>query len=111
MEIRIQPKRLPKRCDRVIVFPMEILKLRKIVRMMGDKGSSSQAFANSASAFADAPVARIDVHNGRARGVTLESGEELRADVVIAATHPKITFLDQIDRAALPPDFVTAIER
>jgi phytoene dehydrogenase-like protein len=59
----------------------------------------------------EAPVARIDVRNGRALGVTLESGEELRADVVVAATHPKITFLDQIDRAALPYDFVAAIER
>ena len=39
---------------------------------------------------------------------TLESGEELRADVVVAATHPKITFLDQIDRAELPTDFVDA---
>ena len=56
----------------------------------------------------DAPVARIDVRDGRVRGVTLESGEELRADVVVAATHPKITFLDQIDRAELPDDFVAA---
>ena len=31
------------------------------------------------------------------------------ADVVIAATHPKITFLDQIERTELPADFVTAI--
>ena len=51
------------------------------------------------------------MRGGRVRGVTLESGEELRADVVIAATHPKITFLDQIERAALPSDFVDAIER
>ena len=29
-----------------------------------------------------------------------------RADVVVAATHPKITFLEQIDRAELPADFV-----
>ncbi len=58
-----------------------------------------------------ASVARIDVRNGRVRGVTLDSGEELRADVVVAATHPKITFLDQIDRAELPDDFAAAIER
>ena len=45
------------------------------------------------------------------RGVTLESGEELRADIVVAATHPKITFCDQIDRAELPSDFVERIER
>ena len=69
------------------------------------------AIANGATVRTDAAVARIDVRNGRVRGVTLESGEELRADVVIAATHPKITFLDQIDRAALPDDFVAAIER
>ena len=69
------------------------------------------ALAKGATVRTDAPVARIDVNNGRVRGVTLESGEELRADVVIAATHPQITFLDQIDRAALPSDFVTAIER
>ena len=60
------------------------------------------AIANGATVRTDAPVARIDVRNGRVRGVTLESGEELRADVVVAATHPKITFLDQIDRAELP---------
>ena len=69
------------------------------------------AVAAGATVRTDAPVARIDVRNGRVRGVTLDSGEELRADVVVAATHPKITFLDQIDRAVLPYDFVTAIER
>ena len=69
------------------------------------------AIANGATVRTEAPVARIDVRGGRVRGVTLESGEELRADVVVAATHPKITFLDQIERAALPTDFVAAIER
>jgi phytoene dehydrogenase-like protein len=69
------------------------------------------AIANGAVVRTKAPVARIDTRNGRVRGVTLESGEALRADVVIAATHPKITFLDQIDRGALPTDFVEAIER
>jgi phytoene dehydrogenase-like protein len=69
------------------------------------------ARANGATIRTGAPVARIDITSGRVRGVTLESGEELRADVVVAATHPKITFLDQIDRAALPAGFVTAIER
>ena len=64
------------------------------------------ADANGATVRTDAPVARIDVRNGRVRGVTLASGEELRADVVVAATHPQITFLEQIDRAQLPTDFV-----
>ncbi len=68
------------------------------------------AIANGATVRTDAPVARIDVHNGRVHGVTLESGEELRADVVVAATHPQITFLQHIDRAQLPTDFVERIE-
>src|SRR4051812_33322270 len=80
---------------------------------MGAVSDALRAAATAAGAIVrtGATVARIDVTGGRARGVTLESGEELRADVVIAATHPKITFLDQIDRAELPSDFVTAIER
>jgi len=40
------------------------------------------------------------------RGVTLASGEEVRADVVVAATHPQITFLEHVDGAELPDDFV-----
>ena len=45
-------------------------------------GAVSDALRAAASRFGatvrtDAPVARIDVHNGRVRGVTLESGEEL----------------------------------
>jgi phytoene dehydrogenase-like protein len=59
----------------------------------------------------DAAVQHILVTNGRAQGVVLTSGEELRADLVIAATHPKITFLEQIDRRDLPDDFTRDIER
>ncbi len=69
------------------------------------------AIANGATVRTEAAVARIDVRNGRVRGVTLASGEELRADVVVAATHPKITFLEHIEPAVLPTDFVERIER
>jgi phytoene dehydrogenase-like protein len=68
------------------------------------------AVANGATVRTDAAVARIDVRDGRVRGVTLESGEEIRADIVVAATHPKITFLEHIDRNDLPDDFVTRME-
>jgi len=68
------------------------------------------AVANGAVVRTAAPVARIDARNSRVRGVTLESGEELRADVVVAATHPRITFLEQLDRAQLPTEFVDRIE-
>jgi phytoene dehydrogenase-like protein len=69
------------------------------------------AVANGATVRTEAPVARIDVRHGKVRGVVLESGEELRADVVVAATHPKITFLDHVDRTELPPAFVERIEQ
>jgi hypothetical protein len=31
--------------------------------------------------------------------------------VVVTAVHPKITFLEQVDRAELPSDFVADIRR
>jgi len=68
------------------------------------------AIANGATVRTDAPVARIEARDGRVGGVTLESGEEIHAGVVVAATHPKITFLEHIDPALLPTDFVERIE-
>src|SRR5215211_1334237 len=44
-------------------------------------------------------------------GVVLEGGEELEADLVVAATHPRITFLEQLGREELPGEFVGSIER
>ena len=38
------------------------------------------------------------------------SGEELHAPTVVAATHPQITFLRQIERVAAPDDFVRDLE-
>ncbi|MDQ6722622.1 MAG: NAD(P)/FAD-dependent oxidoreductase [Candidatus Dormibacteraeota bacterium] len=57
-----------------------------------------------------ARVQHILIRNGQAEGVVLDDGEELRAPVVVTAVHPKITFLQQIDRKELPPDFVRDIE-
>jgi phytoene dehydrogenase-like protein len=57
-----------------------------------------------------AAVARIDVRSGAVRGVTLADGTQLPADTVITTAHPKISFLDLVDRAELPADFVADIE-
>ena len=43
------------------------------------------------------PVEHITVRDGQATGVVLEGGQELAAGVVVAATHPRITFLEQVD--------------
>jgi phytoene dehydrogenase-like protein len=82
----------------------------------GGMGGVAQALRRSAEHFGAAvrtssPVARILTDNGRAIGVALESGEEVRAGVVVTATHPHIAFLDQLERGELPDDFVTDIER
>src|SRR5918995_1023827 len=82
----------------------------------GGMGAVSDALRSSAEEFGaevrtNAPVERILQRNGRVRGVVLEGGEELEADVVVAATHPRITFLEQLRREDLPDDFVGNIER
>jgi phytoene dehydrogenase-like protein len=58
-----------------------------------------------------APVAHISTRGGEVTGVVLDGGEELHARVVVATTHPSIAFLRLLDRADLPADFVTDIER
>jgi phytoene dehydrogenase-like protein len=68
------------------------------------------AEAKGAEIRTSAPVARILTGNGRASGVVLENGEELRAPVVVTTIHPKITFLQQLERDELPEDFVRDIE-
>ncbi|HEU5107365.1 MAG TPA: NAD(P)/FAD-dependent oxidoreductase [Micromonosporaceae bacterium] len=81
----------------------------------GGMGGVTGAMAAAATALGaeirtGAPVARIDVRGGRVTGVTLEDGEELRADTVITTAHPAISFLRLVDRAELPADFVADIE-
>jgi phytoene dehydrogenase-like protein len=81
----------------------------------GGMGGVSDACRRSAESFgADvrtgAKVEKIIVQNGRAVGVALEGGEELRAPVVVSTIHPKVAFLDMIDRYELPADFVRDIE-
>jgi phytoene dehydrogenase-like protein len=83
---------------------------------IGGMGAVSRAIADSAQAYGaeirvNAPVARILTRGGRAYGVALEDGTQLLADSVVAATHPRITFLDQLDPAELPEDFVADIRR
>jgi phytoene dehydrogenase-like protein len=80
---------------------------------MGGVTSAMRAAAESfgATIRTEAEVAKIKVTDGRATGVVLANGDELDADTIVATTHPKITFLRQLDRAELPEDFVTAIER
>jgi phytoene dehydrogenase-like protein len=80
----------------------------------GGMGAVSQNLAEAVveyggSVRTDAPVARI-LANGAASGVVLETGEEIRAPIVISNAHPQITFLRLLDRSQLPGEFVSDIE-
>jgi len=82
----------------------------------GGMGGVSDAIRRSAESFGaeirtDARVKQILVRGGRAVGVALENGEELRAPVVVSCIHPQIAFLDLIERRELPADFIWDIER
>ena len=82
----------------------------------GGMGAVSDSIRRSAESFGaeirtEAKVKRILVRGGRAVGVALENGDELRAPVVVTTIHPKIAFLDLLDRSELPADFVWDIER
>jgi phytoene dehydrogenase-like protein len=81
----------------------------------GGMGGVTQALAKAAQAFGaqvrtDAPVARIDVADGRTLGVTLVDGTEIVAPTVITTAHPKLSFLELVDPKQLPEDFVADIE-
>ncbi len=80
----------------------------------GGMGGVTQALAAAARAqgatiLTEAPVARIDVRDGAAAGVTLADGREIAADTVITTTHPQVSFLDLVEPDHLPGDFVEEI--
>ncbi|HEX2499133.1 MAG TPA: NAD(P)/FAD-dependent oxidoreductase [Actinomycetes bacterium] len=81
----------------------------------GGMGAVTQAMAAAARSFGaeirtGIDVARIDVANGRATGVTLAGGQQIRAGTVITTAHPQISFLRLVERDQLPADFVADIE-
>lgn len=81
----------------------------------GGMGAVADACRRAAESFGceirtGARVAKVLVRGGRARGVVLESGEEILAPIVVSAVHPKLAFLELVDRSELPPSFVEDVE-
>ena len=81
----------------------------------GGMGAVATACEESAKFFGaevrlHAGVTKITTRDGRATGVVLANGEEVRAPLVVTACHPKITFLEQLERTELPDEFVHDIE-
>jgi phytoene dehydrogenase-like protein len=82
----------------------------------GGNGSVSAAIAGAAQAAGaeircNAPVQSVVVSYGRARGVVLENGEEIRAKLVVSGADPRRTFLDLVGEKHLPAPFVESIRR
>ncbi|HEY7146141.1 MAG TPA: NAD(P)/FAD-dependent oxidoreductase [Streptosporangiaceae bacterium] len=80
----------------------------------GGMGAVTGALAAAARSFGaglrtSAEVARIRTSGDRVTGVTLASGEEVAAPVVVTTCHPQIAFLRLLDPAQLPPGFVADI--
>ena len=82
----------------------------------GGNGGFTQVLARAAEASGaeirlGARVSDVITHEGRAVGVALEDGTELRAPVVVSALDPRRTFLDLVDPRELPADLVDNVER
>ncbi len=76
----------------------------------GGTGGVSEAIANAALALGaeirtEAPVVRIQTTDGRAAGVTLESGEEIPADAVMSSLDSRWTFIKLLEDGVLDPSF------
>jgi len=82
----------------------------------GGTGGIADALARAAISFGaqvrtDAAVSKVIVKDGKARGVALENGDEIRADVVISSLDPRRTFLDLLDPGLLPADLLDSLHR
>ncbi|MEZ5065766.1 MAG: NAD(P)/FAD-dependent oxidoreductase [bacterium] len=82
----------------------------------GGTGGVSRAVASAARAFGatirtEAAVERVLLEGGRATGVVLENGDEIRAKVVVSGMEPRRTFLSLVGEENLDPEFVTKLKR
>ncbi len=80
----------------------------------GGTGAVAEAIASAAREAGaeirtDAPVAQVLVKRGRAAGVALANGDEVRAKVVSSSLDPRRTFLDLVDESHLPADLVASV--
>jgi phytoene dehydrogenase-like protein len=82
----------------------------------GGTGAISNAIADAAREAGaeirtEAPINKIIVQNGEAKGVVLENGDEVHANVVSSSLDPRLTFMKMAGPENLPPDFVEDVQR
>jgi len=81
----------------------------------GGMGGVSSAIEQAARGYGveirvNAAVARVLIADGKAAGVVLANGDEIRAPVVVSTLHPRTAFLEHVGAENLTPDFVSDIE-
>ena len=82
----------------------------------GGMGAVTGAIAAAARSFGaeivtGSPVARMTASDGRVTGVELADGRRVTAATVVTTVHPRVAFLEMIDPAELPAEFVADISR
>jgi phytoene dehydrogenase-like protein len=82
----------------------------------GGTGAISNAIGSAARELGveirtEAPVAKILMTKGQAKGVVLENGDEILADVVSSSLDPRLTFIKMVGKEHLPDDFVEDVNR
>jgi phytoene dehydrogenase-like protein len=82
---------------------------------VGGMGAITQAMAKEAkdrgvTIELNAAVKSLVVDGGRARGVVLEDGRELRSNIVVSNLNPKLLFGSLVARHDVPEDFAQRID-
>ncbi|XP_042358745.1 pyridine nucleotide-disulfide oxidoreductase domain-containing protein 2 [Plectropomus leopardus] len=83
----------------------------------GGMGGVSQAIASSARSygveiFTEKDVGQVLVgSDGAAKGVVLKDGTEIQSKIVLSNATPYVTFKNLTPQAALPPEFIKAIDQ
>src|SRR5213595_754290 len=82
----------------------------------GGTGAISNAIAEAAREAGvgirtQAPTARIIIKEGQAKGVVLQNGDEVFADVVSSSVDPNLTFEKFLEASELPAEFLEDVKR
>ncbi len=82
----------------------------------GGTGAISNAIADAGREAGvqirtEAAIEKILLKNGTAKGVVLQNGDEIYADVVSSSVDPRLTFMKMIGESHLPDGFVDDLKR
>ena len=82
----------------------------------GGTGAISNAIAGAAleagaEIRTEAPIAKVILKNGEAKGVVLANGDEIYADIISSSVDPRLTFSRMVGEEHLPSEFVDDLRR